>query len=76
MTMAISKSILENKFFLLSSLLKNSRLPLLVSPKQSGPVPQTDAICRLVEEQLFDVGGILFRGFEVLGQEQFQAFVG
>jgi Probable taurine catabolism dioxygenase len=72
--MIASEQWLENQSFVLSSLQKNSRLPLLVCPKAPESVLYLDAIRRLAEEQLLDVGGVLFRGFDVLGQEQFQAF--
>ena len=75
MTMATSESVLDETSFLLSPLLENGRLPLQVCPKGSAPIAsQMDAIHRVAEAQLHKAGGLLFRGFDVLGQEQFQTF--
>ncbi|MGZ4030559.1 MAG: TauD/TfdA family dioxygenase [Tumebacillaceae bacterium] len=58
-------------------LFSTSRLPLLVTPE----LPDIDLVewlksnLAFVEEKLLDYGGVLFRGFAIRSQEDFQRFV-
>ncbi len=57
------------------SLIENQPLPLLVRPTGSVSFEQHIAAIRdLVAAELPRVGGILFRGFDVIGEKSFQSF--
>lgn len=59
----------------LSRLPEHQQLPLLISPKNDAPIEtQLTSIHHLAEERLYEEGGILLRGFNLLGEDAFQNF--
>jgi alpha-ketoglutarate-dependent taurine dioxygenase len=64
------------KLIATSPLLAHSQLPLLVTPVNNNDwLYCFDEIKQLVEQQLENIGGLIFRGFSIKDENQFEQFV-
>lgn len=64
----------QNNGLSVQALMPNRNLPLLVKPEQPGAW-SIEALHALADECLHESGALLLRGFDVLGEQSFQALV-